>query len=252
MKKTYILLLLLLMGGLQAVQAQKMVVMTTDNQVAKFDVSKVKDVTFEEATPIDDINDTHGWVDLGLPSGTLWATCNVGASSPEKCGDYFAWGETRPKENYNWITYKYCEGSYDTLTKYCIHRGYGYNGFTDNLTELLPEDDAATANWGSSWQMPSLKQIQELLNSSYTTITLTTQNDIKGYKITSNRNGKSIFLPDAGFMNGTSFGATNAYWSRTLGTDDSCDAYTYSLSSYSHWYSASRCWGRSVRPVRKQ
>ena len=78
----------------------------------------------------------HEWVDLGLPSGTLWATCNIGANAPEEYGDYFAWGETEPKDCYNWSTYKWCNGDYDRLTKYCTESDYGYNGFTDGKTEL--------------------------------------------------------------------------------------------------------------------
>ena len=93
----------------------------------------------------------YAYVDLGLPSGLLWATCNVGADNPEDYGDYFAWGETQPKDVvYYWSTYPYCNGSYNTLTKYCNNSNYGYNGFTDDLTILLPEDDAATANSGSA------------------------------------------------------------------------------------------------------
>ena len=91
----------------------------------------------------------HGFVDLGLPSGLLWATCNVGADTPEGHGDYFAWGETTTKTTYNWSTYQYCNGSRLTLTKYCSDSRFGDNGFTDDLTTLLPEDDAATANWGA-------------------------------------------------------------------------------------------------------
>ena len=82
---------------------------------------------------------THEYVDLGLPSGLLWATCNVGADTPEAYGDYFAWGETEPKNTYNLSTYQYANGTFDDpqLTKYCNNPSYGYNGFTDNLTTLL-------------------------------------------------------------------------------------------------------------------
>lgn len=93
-------------------------------------------------------SEDHDYVDLGLPSGLLWATCNVGANAPEECGDYFAWGETQPKTTYNWSTYQYANGtSWDDpqLTKYCNKSSYGYNGFIDNLITLLPEDDAAAA-----------------------------------------------------------------------------------------------------------
>ena len=93
----------------------------------------------------DDLNG-HEYVDLGLPSGTLWATCNVGAETPESIGSYFAWGETSTKADYDWSTYKYCNGSENTLTKYCNDANYGYNGYSDELVVLQPEDDAATAN----------------------------------------------------------------------------------------------------------
>lgn len=165
----------------------------------------------------------HAWVDLGLPSGTLWATCNIGAKNPQDYGDYFAWGETEGyksgKRSFLWSTYKYCEGSDHTMIKYCTQSSFGYNGFTDNLTELLPEDDAATANWGNAWQMPSLAQYVELINSSYTTTVWTTVSGIKGRKITSKSNGNSIFLPATGYRGGTSLyevGIVGSYWSRTL------------------------------------
>ena len=94
----------------------------------------------------------HEYVDLGLPSGTLWATCNIGANTPEEYGDYFAWGETQTKDTYSWSTYQYANGTFwqdPQLTKYCTDANYGYNGFTDNLTTLQASDDPATANWGS-------------------------------------------------------------------------------------------------------
>ena len=202
--------------------------------------------------------DTMEWVDLGLPSGTLWATCNVGASSPEEYGDYFAWGETTGynsgKTTFNVDTYKYWQGSFSTLTKYCCQRSYGYNGFTDGLTELLPEDDAATANWGSGWQMPSLAQINELYNSSYTTTAWTTQNGVYGRKITSKSNGNSIFLPAAGYRDGTGLdyaGRDGYYWSRSLHTYYSYEAYNLDFSSSDiDTYYDYRFYGYSVRPVR--
>ena len=103
--------------------------------------------------------DEHEYVDLGLPSGTLWATCNVGANSPEEYGDYFAWGETKTKSTYDWGTYKYCNGSSTTLTKYCTLSSYG---IVENKTELELLDDAAYVNWGEEWRMPSVDQLDEL------------------------------------------------------------------------------------------
>ena len=194
----------------------------------------------------------HEYVDLGLPSGTLWATMNVGANSPEEYGDYFAWGETTPKDVYNWSTYKWCMGGYNMLTKYCTKSSYGYNGFVDNKTELAPEDDAATANWGPEWRMPSLEQIQELMDNC--TTEWTTRNGVKGHLFTSNINGASLFLPAAGNRWDSDLyyaGAYGYYWSRAL--DSGYPDYAYYLSfgsGYVDWYSYYRNGGQSVRAVR--
>ena len=137
----------------------------------------------------------HDYVDLGLPSGTLWATCNVGADSPEGYGDYYAWGETEPKTTYDWSTYKYCEGDFDMLTKYCSDSRYGYNGFTDNLYDLQPSDDPATVNWGEGWRMPDGAEAMELLNECdhrWDSI-----NGVSGLLVIGN-NGNMLFLPAAG------------------------------------------------------
>ena len=250
--KSILAALFLLVAGLQTAMAQKMIVTLNDNSQVTYSISQVKEVTFVEAD--EPVNDEHEYVDLGLPSGTLWATCNVGASKPEEYGDYFAWGETTPKSTYNWSTYKWCNGSRTTMTKYCTQSEYGYNDFTDNLTELQPADDAATANWGSGWQMPSSAQIEELYNSSYTTTEWTQQNGVNGRKITSKSNGNSIFLPAAGYRYDTRLGQAGSYgyyWSRPLNAGDSGRAYY--LSFYSGGIDCSngyRYYGRSVRPVR--
>ena len=195
------------------------------------------------------------YVDLGLPSGTLWATCNIGANSPEEYGDYFAWGETEGfnsgKTNFSWSTYKWCNGSYDSLTKYNTSSEYGS---IDKMTELDLEDDAAYVNWGPEWRMPSLGQFEELINSSYTTTTWTTQNGVYGRKITSKKNGNSIFLPAAGYRYISSLnydGSYGDYWSRSLHSDYPGSAWR--LLFYSSYIGTSndygRCSGRSVRPV---
>ena len=192
----------------------------------------------------------HEYVDLGLPSGLKWATCNVGADSPEEYGDYFAWGEVEPKEYYDWSTYKYCVDDDDNLTKYCIDSDYGKDGFTDNNTVLDPEDDAATANWGGKWRMPTLAEKDELCTKC--TWDWTTQNGVNGYKVTG-PNGNSIFLPAAGYLyEGTLYnaGSYGYYWSSSLYADGSYGAY------YVGFYSDSVVWdgyyrydGHSVRPV---
>ena len=193
------------------------------------------------------------FVDLGLPSRTLWATCNVGAESPEEYGDYFAWGETEPKSYYDESTYKYCYGSSTTFTKYCFSSDKGYNGFTDNKSELEPEDDAATANWGSHWQMPSKEQIEELYKK--TTTTWTQQNGVYG-RLCTGSNGNSIFLPATGYRIGTSpsqVGSSGDYWSRSLRTDFTTDAYLLHIVSDNIYSNIKpRYTGRSVRPVLKQ
>ena len=192
--------------------------------------------------------DDHAYVDLGLPSGTLWATCNVGAETPEGYGDYFAWGETQPKDTYNWSTYQFCNGSSSKLTKYCNNSSYGYNGFTDNLTTLLPEDDAATANWGSDWRIPFKEEWKELYD--YTTNTWSTQNGVNGRLFTAS-NGNSLFLPAAGYRGYSSLGSAGSYgyyWSSSLNTGYPCNAWYFGFGSGD--YAIDRSCGPSVRAVR--
>ena len=192
------------------------------------------------------------YIDLGLPSGLLWATCNLGAEAPEDYGYYFAWGETEPKDNYTLSTYQYCNGSYKTLTKYCNNSSYGYNGFTDNLTTLLPEDDAATANWGSGWRMPTKEEWQELYNN--TTVTWTTQNGEEGRLFTAT-NGNSLFLPAAGYyqnMGHYNYCEYGYYWSSSLYTDNPDTGWMLNFgSSYGYVGNGVRYRGYPVRPVHR-
>ena len=156
----------------------------------------------------------HNYVDLGLPSGTLWATCNVGASIPEGYGNYYAWGETTIKDIYDWNTYKYghLENYELCLTKYNTCSDYG---LVDNLTMLQADDDAATVNWGNGWQMPTKEQWQELYDNtmSYWTI----QNGVNGRLFTTS-NGQSLFLPAAGGCEGELYGTGRYgyYYSNSL------------------------------------
>ena len=197
----------------------------------------------------------HEYVDLGLPSGTLWATCNIGADSPEDYGDYFAWAETKGykggKTNFDVETYKY--GLPDgKLTKYCSDSD---RGIVDNKRELEPSDDAATVNWGSSWRMPSKAQIDELINSKYTTTTWTNQGGVNGLMIVSKSNGKSIFLPAAGSFRGTSLkqtGSSGKYWSREPRIQGNNAYILNSRSDVIETSSSDREVGLSVRPVRVQ
>ena len=181
----------------------------------------------------------HGYVDLGLPSGLKWATCNVGANAPEDYGYYFAWGEVEPKITYNWDTYKYYDDS--NLTKYTSN---------DSKTVLDPEDDVATVNWGGAWRMPTKAEQDELRNNC--TWDWITQNGVNGYKVTG-PNGNSIFLPAAGYMGGGtlySAGSYGRYWSGSLDAD--CPRYAFVVgfgSDYVDWAGSGRFCGLAVRPV---
>ncbi len=188
----------------------------------------------------------HEYVDLGLPSGTFWATINVGATTPEGCGDYFAWGETTTKETYDWSTYFDTNDGGNTFTKYNNNGG---------KTVLAPEDDAAYVNWGGSWRMPTQAELQELIDNC--TWTWTTQNGINGYKVTSNKAGytdKFIFLPTAGGRYGSDYyngGSVGYYWSSSLNGYGSSYAWYLRFSSGSHYLDNGfyRYLGQSVRPV---
>ncbi len=190
----------------------------------------------------------HEYVDLGL--SVKWATMNVGANSPEDYGDYFAWGETSIKNTYNWSTYKWCNGSSSTLTKYNTSSTYGT---VDNKTQLELSDDAAHVNWGGSWRMPTDAELTELRNNC--TWTWTSQNGVRGYKITSKSNDNSIFLPLAGYsydssLSGTSYGY---YRSSSLLTYSPLNTYGlyfgFNTVLIINDYRTSRYFGHSVRPV---
>ena len=204
-------------------------------------------------------------IDLGLPSGLKWASFNLGASKPEEYGDYYAWGEVEPhyesgtqsdgpvwkagmEAGYNWASYKWCMGLQGTLTKYCSDSSYGYNGFTDNKTVLDSEDDAASMTLGGKWRMPTAAELTELRdNCSWE---WTSMNGINGSKVTG-PNGNSIFLPAAGNGSGPSLnyvGQLGYYWSSSLDTDCSDNAWRILLSSLD-WRSNLRFNGFSVRPV---
>ena len=170
----------------------------------------------------------YGYVDLGLPSGTKWATCNVGASTPTAYGDYFAWGETTTKTTYNSSTYTY----------------------SDNPTTLPSSADAATANWGAGWRMPTQTEMQELINNC--TVTWTTQNGVNGRLFTGS-NGNSIFLPAAGDRGDCGLygaGSYGYYWSSSLLTGYAVDAwYLYFNSGGCYVNNSNRDYGLAVRAV---
>ena len=176
----------------------------------------------------------HDWVDLALPSGLKWAKCNVGASSPEDYGNYYAWGETSTKRDY----------TYDNSTT----AGKKMSDIGGNATY-----DVARKSWGSSWRLPTKAEFEELLDSDNCTWEWTTQSGVNGYRVTSKINGESIFLPAAGRRRGTSLdsaGSYGYYWSSTPHGSYTTEAY------YLYFYSGDHSTGlyfredgRSVRPV---
>lgn len=196
----------------------------------------------------------HSYVDLGLPSGTLWATMNVGATSETDYGDYFMWGETTPNTVYDWKHYKYCNGSYTTLTKYCTD---SYYGTVDNKTTIDPEDDAATQIMGGDWRMPTQAEFNELLNGTTNEwIADYKGTGVNGRKFTSKTDeSKYIFIPAAGFcVNDSVFnvGSSGSVWSSSISASHPDGALYLSFSSGNCGMdSAGRCSGRSVRGVCK-
>ena len=239
-----------------------LVAMTAGLAFAACDRDEPVDPTPDNPTPVnpedpDPVNpdpvtpETAGWVDLGLPSGLLWAECNLGATKPEEYGDYYAWGETVTKEVYDWSTYKYCNGGLYQLTKYCDRSEYGYNGFTDNLTTLQPSDDVATQKLGNGARMPTETEWNELRDN--TTSEWTTENGVYGRRFTA-ANGKSLFLPAAGSRLVSEFhgaGESGVYWSSSLFAGyPFCAWYFVFNGSRQTVLTLDRLCGLSVRPVR--
>lgn len=195
-------------------------------------------------------------VDLGLTSGTLWMDRNVGAEKPEDAGLYFAWGETQgysgitTDKNFDWADYKYANGTYNKLTKYCNESSYGNDGYTDSLTTLETTDDAALQN-AHKFVMPTKAQLQELIDE--TTYTWTAKNGINGALFTSKVNSNSIFVPAAGLYNlGSQFdvGEYGGLWSSSL--YESAPYHAWSLYFNSGGVDLDydgRCGGFSVRGV---
>src|SRR5574344_1237078 len=201
------------------------------------------------------------YVDLGLPSGTKWATCNLVASKPSDYGDYYAWGETEPKTEYTWATYKWMQtgqSDWKHITKYTCADGktqgiwYAPDGtfIGDGKTTLEAADDAATQKLGSPWRMPTSYEIKELLDNC--TWTWTTQDGKNGYEV-KGTNGNSIFLPAAGSREDSELldaGSWGVYWSSSLYAARSAHARYLVFDSGGHdWDYVDRRYGSTVRPV---
>jgi len=225
----------------------------------------------------------HAYVDLGITSWgkkLLWATTNVGAENAWDCGSYFAWGETTAKSVYSWSTYKHCNGTSSTITKYCNSSNYGYNGYSDTKTVLEAADDAATANWGGPWRMPTYEQQIYLRSQCYWQwVSSYNGHDVKGFVVYkakadadkgkysfnnpslsstySTSSDVHIFLPASGYINGSSAsneGSNGYYWSSCLYDDSSLPSFAWGLFFGSSQVTAPygsypRYCGRTVRPV---
>ena len=254
MRKIFALITLFLSLSISAQETtDTMYIYRGNNVVERIAVTDIDSITFtapavvEEEIPVIPNLTPGEAVDLGLPSGIKWASCNVGASSPEEYGGYYAWGEIEEKEDYSWATYKWCNGSSSTMTKYCTSSSYGT---VDNKTVLDLEDDVAHVEWGGSWRMPTNAEQRELIkNCTWSWIAL---NGVDGYKVTG-PNGNSIFMPVAGFrydMEVYNRGLIGFYWSSSL-YGDICNAYyLYFCSRYRDWIlNYDRFRGLTVRPV---
>ena len=200
--------------------------------------------------------DTKGAVDLGL--SVKWATCNLGASSPEQSGNFYAWGETTPKTKFTWENYKWTKeekSSYgDVILLRSKYNSSSNQGTVDNKTKLDPEDDAARAKLGGKWRMPTRAEFQELIDKC--TWTLTSQSGVDGFEVKSKVNENSIFLPLTGF-----YSQTDGYDGKTLHHKDQGNLWVsdmdnnFTVTCYfkkgkpGSWFGTSREYGMAIRPV---
>lgn len=247
MKRNSLLIAMLfvtLIAGAQSINLHM-----NNGEVIKYNSAEVDYIDFTESSDViayTSCPDNHHphLINLGLPSGTKWACCNVGASKPEEYGSYFAWGETLTKSTYNWITYVHCDGSEET-----------YHDIGKDIAGT--QYDAATSNWGSPWAMPCLEQVNELKDKC--TSEWTTENGVNGRRFIGH-NGASVFFPAAGCLwdndqsiviEGAGWGGR--YWLSTLFDLDSNLACFLSIYSGGENTSSDiRCLGLSVRPVCKK
>lgn len=188
-------------------------------------------------------SESHTYVDMGL--SVKWASCNVGAAAPSEGGSYFAWGEISAKEKYDWDNYKWCNGNNEIITK--------YNRKGENNVSLELSDDAAYYNWGGDWRMPTWEEWEELMENCRWR--WTSLDDVKGYEVTSKKNGNTIFLPAAGYYDGSSARHENKlgrYWSSSLYVNYPTSAQFLVISKLSKKNDTNdRCQGLSVRPVKE-
>lgn len=233
-------------------QVTKTTDIDNDSQLSIADITSLISMVYTASSSYN--SNGRQYVDLGLPSGTLWATCNVGASSPEDPGALYAWGEIETKDVYSWETYKWCNGTEckvnnKTLTKYCDRGGYG---LLDGKISLEPEDDVAHVNWGGDWHIPTKAEFQELIENCTAKWTKIS-NDLHVYIFTG-PNGKTITLPAAGeFSNSTRSSDRFYYWSSDLHVSDlpanNHATHSFALENDKEFVGLYRYKGYAVRPV---
>ncbi len=235
-------------------ETEQNAITTEQIDIAKAKGWSVEGISGEDFYPLGN-SDEHEYVDLGLTSGTLWATCNVGATRPQDVGLFFAWGDTEGHGSdisdgylFSWENYKWGEviGEDTYFTKYCTDSSRGKDGFTDGKYELDPEDDAAYKNWGSEWRTPSKEEFDEL--KSECTWTPMTIGEIKGYEVVG-PNGNTIFLPETGWRIDDMLLDGGAYWSRSSNPEDVGGAYYLGWDDWGQYEYGGKMDGQCVRPV---
>lgn len=200
----------------------------------------------------------HKYVDAMLPSGTLWATTNIGAEVETDLGALFAWGETQPKSSYSWSNYKYCNGTKRTLTKYCTNVNYwGGTGEIDNKIVLDPEDDPATVLWGPEWRMPTMNELGELFGTDSSkdySIKVVGNTKMQGVQFYNGRGFKTIFIP-IGILDANESDKYAYYWAKENAWSTDLAASALQTSARSRIFYAGivnnryRYTGMFVRPV---
>ena len=196
--------------------------------------------------PVSGTQNGYDFVDLGLFA--YWATMNVGATNIEDCGNYYAWGEIETKKQYSWATYKYSGNAQSTITKYCLNSKYGQ---VDGLTTLEAGDDAALQVMGGKWRMPNDEELRQLI--VYCKWQWSIINGVKGYLLTSTRNGNTLFLPAGGEYNNSSIkgvGSLGCYTSSAVSEEYNNQANGIMMRPSEAYYSTlKRCYGHTVRGV---
>ena len=248
--KKFILFLVVLLCIVYLVDAQsKLYVYEKDGEVTSFETSEVDSISFTAPSyyPIEpnDEEESFEYVDMGL--SVRWGTCNVGATTPEGYGYYFAWGEVETKDYYYLNNYRWAASVSGMILKYCTN---SFLGNVDNKTQLEPEDDAARVICEDRWRIPTEYEFNELINNC--SITWTSSNGVYGLEFVSNKNGNSIFIPAAGYYYDVEkdvdyFGY---YWTSSLDLNDSTRAKQFAFNEDGHKISSStRYFGQPIRPV---